>query len=75
MFHSNYLIVGAVYIPPHSNSDAYGLHTYTVVYIISRNRVYEIAIFGDYNLPGIQFSQSESLGHLVQLGSMKGQFY
>ena len=48
------LIVEAAYISPYCTSEVYEQHARVVSGITPRNKSFDVAVFGDYNLPGIQ---------------------
>lgn len=52
------ILVGAVYLPPNSPSVLYENHCDSVEYIVNRGMYSEVFIFGDYNLPGTDWSLS-----------------
>lgn len=52
-------IVGGVYLPPNCNIDKYRAHCSTVEEVCQGHPSCMLAIFGDYNLPGVQWYNGE----------------
>lgn len=53
------LIVGVVYIPPRSDVTVYNMHCASVEEILGGRADCSVAIFGDYNLPNVCWSNDE----------------
>jgi len=53
---STILLIGAVYIPPHSGVNVYNDHTVTINNLLCQYTTAKIILLGDYNLPAIQWS-------------------
>jgi len=53
---STLFIIGAVYIPPHSNLNVYNNHTDIINNLLCQYSNSKIILLGDYNLPAIQWS-------------------
>lgn len=68
------LVIGAVYIPPHSNVNTYNDHTNTVNNLLNQHSNANIILFGDYNLLCIQWSlvNNKIVPHLSQFNKLSG---
>lgn len=55
-FNSNYLLVGGVYLPPHSPFNVVESHVTSIEQIISSYESVSVILCGDYNLPNVTWS-------------------
>jgi hypothetical protein len=60
------LVIGAVYIPPASDINVYDIHFNTVDFLLNINCSSKLLIFGDYNLPNINWQSVN--GSIVSVG-------
>lgn len=58
-FNSNHLLVGGVYLPPHSPLPIVESHVSSVEQVISCYKPQSIILCGDYNLPNVTWSSDE----------------
>jgi len=63
-FNSNYLLVGGVYLPPHSPLSVVESHVSSIERIISSFKSVSVILCGDYNLPNVTWP-SDELGLIV----------